>query len=528
MPALSPDEVLRYLNTKGFLSSAEVDLAKSRWNAERDGPLLQWLGREKLLPIDVARDVIELLAENQLEGLEPRLPGLILLKLAGRGGRGTVYRAWQPSLKRVVAVKILSKELAQNREYLQRFLREAKVASKVNHKNVVRAYDINKAGGNIYLVMEYVAGSSVGEILREYGKLNPADALEIAHHVAEAIAYVSQVGLVHRDIKPDNIMLDKKGRVKLCDLGLARPSGATQLTSPMVAQGTPAYMAPEAALSPEIDSQADVYSLGVTLYRMLLGKLPFDHPDPVEILRMHLEEEPRGLDGGDLPGALSELILRMLNKDAKKRPAAKDLPREIVSLEKAIPGLDKSSLWELVEGGEATLPVPGEQSTLSLEPTHELGFVQTQSPPANKPWEVPAANSPSASQRIPTSPLPASRQTPITGIGLGTMALALVLCVVYIVFFTLQPPPENKPDPQIDQLKTENAALKSELEVEKSRQAVVREFMAKAAQKLREEQADDAASAGAKPQRESLDDIMGEINELRASHSAAENPGAGE
>jgi serine/threonine-protein kinase len=528
VPALSPDEVLRYLNAKGFLSSAEIELVKSRWNAERDGPLLHWLGREKLLPGEVARDVIELLAENQLEGLEPRLPGLILLKLAGRGGRGSVYRAWQPSLKRVVAVKIMSKDLAQNREYLQRFLREAKVASKVNHKNVVRAFDINKSGGNIYLVMEYVAGQSVGEILREKGKLRPADALEIARLVAEAIAYVSQVGLVHRDIKPDNIMLDTKGRLKLCDLGLARPSGATQLTSPMVAQGTPAYMAPEAALSPEIDSQADVYSLGVTLYRMLLGKLPFDHSDPVEILRMHLEEEPRGLDGGELPGALSELIRRMLDKDAKKRPAAKDLPREIVSLEKAIPGLDKSSLWELVDGGEATLPVPGEQSTLQLEPTNEMSFVQTQGPSQNKPWDSQPIASPAASQRLAVTPAPTGSAVPITGIGFGTMALALVLCVVYILFYTLQPPPENKPDPQVEILRGENAGLRSDLNAEKEKQPVVREFLAKAALKLREEKADDDAAGNARPPRAKLDEIMAEIAELRTAHSAAEVPGAGD
>ncbi len=528
MPALSPDEVLRYLNSKGFLSSGEIELCKSRWNADRDGPLLQWLGREKLLPGEVAKDVIELLAENQLEGLEPRLPGLILLKLAGRGGRGSVYRAWQPSLKRVVAVKILSKDLAQNREYLQRFLREAKVASKVNHKNVVRAFDINKHGGNIYLVMEYVAGQSVGEILRDKGKLRPADALEIARLVAEAIAYVSQVGLVHRDIKPDNIMLDTKGRLKLCDLGLARPSGATQLTSPMVAQGTPAYMAPEAALSPEIDSQADVYSLGVTLYRMLLGKLPFDHQDPVEILRMHIEEEPRGLDGGELPGALSELIRRMLDKDAKKRPSAKDLPREIVSLEKAIPGLDKSSLWELVDGGEATLPVPGEQSALSLEPTNEMSFVQTQAPASAKPWDSQPIASPSASQRLSVTTAATGRAAPITGIGLGTMALALVLCVVYIVFYTMQPPPENKPDPQVEQLRSENSGLRAELKAERDKQPGVREFLAKAAQKLRDEDADEHAAQGPRPQRASLDEIMAEINELRASHSAAEVPGAGD
>jgi len=296
----------------------------------------------------------------------------------------------------------------------------------------------------------------------------------------------------------------------------------------MVAQGTPAYMAPEAALSPEIDSQADIYSLGVTLYRMLLGKLPFDHNDPVEILRMHIEEEPRGLDGGELPGALSELIRRMLDKDAKKRPMAKDLPREIAALERAIPGLDKSSLWELVDGGEATLPVPGEQSALSLEPTNEMSFVQTQAPASAKPWDSQPIASPSASQRLSVTTAATGRAAPITGIGLGTMALALVLCVVYIVFYTMQPPPENKPDPQVEQLRSENSGLRAELKAERDKQPGVREFLAKAAQKLRDEDADEQAAQGPRPQRASLDEIMAEINELRASHSAAEVPGAGD
>jgi eukaryotic-like serine/threonine-protein kinase len=356
VPVLKPDEILRYLNAKGFLSAAEVELVNSRWSMEKDGPLLQYLGREKLLPDEVVEDLITLIGNNQLEGLEPQLPGLVMLSLIGRGGRGSVYRAWQPSLRRVVAVKVLSKALSDNREYIQRFLREARVASKVQHRNIVRAYDINRKGGNVYMVMEYVSGASVGQILRGKPKLELYHAVEVARLIAEAIAYIGKVGLVHRDIKPDNIMIDRKGRVKLCDLGLARPSGSTNLTAPMVAQGTPAYMSPEAAVSPEIDIQADVYSLGVTLYRMLLGKVPFENKDPVEVLRMHVEVAPRGLDDGELPGALQELVRKMLEKDPARRPASAELPRELAAVQKAIPGLEKHQLWELVPGAS---PRPG-------------------------------------------------------------------------------------------------------------------------------------------------------------------------
>lgn len=325
MPALSPDEVLRYLNAKGFLSSAEVELVKTRWNVERDGPLLQWIGRQKLLPEEVAADIIQLLADNRLEGLEPSLPGLVLLALAGKGGRGSVYRAWQPSLKRVVAVKILSKELAQNREYLQRFLREAKVASKVSHKNIVRAFDINKHGGNVYLVMEYVAGASVGDILRQRGKVEPAHAMEIAQNVAEAIAYVSQVGIVHRDIKPDNIMVTRERVAKLLDLGLAkmRVEGDVGQSKGM-AVGTPNYISPEQAMGrSDIDTRADIYSLGVTLFFVLTGRVPFEGPPEVVMYR-HIHEPPPHPKNfrPDLSDSVCTLMFTMMAKRPEDRPAS--------------------------------------------------------------------------------------------------------------------------------------------------------------------------------------------------------------
>ena len=180
MPVLKPEEILRYLNAKGFLSSAEIELVNSRWSVEKDGPLLQYLGREKLIPTEVVDDLITLIGNSQLEGLEPQLPGLVLLNMIGRGGRGSVYRAWQPSLRRVVAVKILSKALSSNREYIQRFLREARVASKVQHRNIVRAYDINKKGSNVYMVMEYAENGNL------FGMLSRRRALTVEDGVHRA------------------------------------------------------------------------------------------------------------------------------------------------------------------------------------------------------------------------------------------------------------------------------------------------------------------------------------------------------
>lgn len=518
MPVLKPDEILRYLNARGFLSPAEIELVKSRWSMDRDGPLLQYLGREELLPAEVVEDLITLIGNNQLEGLEPQLPGLVLLNMIGRGGRGSVYRAWQPSLRRVVAVKILSKALSNNREYIQRFLREARVASKAQHRNIVRAYDINKKGPSVYMVMEYVSGASVGQILRKHPTLELQHAIEIARLIADAIAYIGKVGLVHRDIKPDNIMIDRKGRVKLCDLGLARPTGSTNLTGPMVAQGTPAYMAPEAAVSPDIDSQADVYSLGVTLYRMVLGKVPFENKDPVEVLRMHVEEQPRGLDGGELPGALQDLIRQMLAKNPKERPDAKQLVKELIALQKTIPNLEKHQLWELVPGGEPTQMTQSEQDSLSLDPTGETArpaMEAGQEPAPYKAWEDPTL-----------APRPAGNQKRVTGIGFGTLGFALFVCVVYILFTALSGPPEPPEDPRVPELEAEIKQLESRAggaEMERQRMATL---MREAAERLKLENEEDLKRKEDEPRSDSTDSVIDEIKSMRESGRTRQLPGA--
>ena len=519
MPVLKPDEILRYLNAKGFLSSAEVELVTSRWSVDKDGPMLQYLGREKLLPSEVVEDLITLIGNNQLEGLEPQLPGLVMLNMIGRGGRGSVYRAWQPSLRRVVAVKVLSKALSQNREYIQRFLREARVASKVQHRNIVRAYDINRKGSSVYMVMEYVSGVSVGQVLRKKPKLETQHAVEIARLISEAVAYIAKIGLVHRDIKPDNIMIDRKGRVKLCDLGLARPAGSTNLTSPMVAQGTPAYMSPEGAVSPEIDTQADVYSLGVTLYRMLLGKVPFENKDPVEVLRMHVEVAPRGLDDGELPGALQDLIRKMLEKKPTDRPPAAELPRDLAAVQKAIPRLEKHQLWEIVPGGEPTAWTGSEGSALSLEPTSETPRdpAEGQAPAKYKPWDDPAL-----------APRPVStRNKGMTGVGLGTLGFALFICILYILFVTLSDP-EVEDDPRVPELEAEVEDLKQRLGTEELDRKRMAALMQEAASRLKLENAEDLARRELEPRRSRPDDVLKEIAEMRETARTSTIPGTGD
>ncbi len=522
MPALNADEQLRFLAARGFLSPGEVELVEGRYHEAKDGPLLHFLAREKLLPPEAARDLTLLIESGRLDGLDPRLPGLVLLAMIGRGGRGSVYRAWQPSLKRLVAVKVLSRELAANREYIQRFLREARVASKVNHKQIVRAFDINKVDGNVYLVMEYVAGQSVGDILRLKGKIAPAPALEIARQAAEAVAYASGVGLVHRDIKPDNIMLDRQGRVKLCDLGLARVAGSTHLTSPLIAQGTPAYMSPEAATSADIDSQADVYSLGATLYRITMGRQPFEHPDPVEVLRMHVEEEVRGLDGGDIPGAMAELIRRMMDKDPKKRPQARALPGEIAALARAIPGLDNPRLWTLVEGGEPPPPAftaPAVVAEQTEQIPDGLARADARAMPVRVATSVRVA--PVTAAAAGPGPAPSSR---LTLVSFSLMSAALLVCLIYIIASGLSAPPPPQ-DPQAETWRKQALENRQRADDAERRRAALAALLDEAGRRLAAEDAHETIRARQKPPRHNVDDVAAGIAALRRMQVQSELPG---
>jgi serine/threonine protein kinase len=507
---LKPSEILRYLIARGFVSAAEAELVTSRWSAERDGPLLQYLGAQKIVPKEVAEDLVTLIGNNQLDGLQPQLQGLILLSVVGKGGRGTVYRAWQTSLKRIVAVKVLSDALSDNREYIQRFLREARVASKVQHRNIVRAFDINRKGNTTYMVMEYVPGVSLGAILRSRPKLGLAEALETGRAVADALGYVSKVGLVHRDIKPDNIMIDRRGRVKLCDLGLARPTGGTNITAPMMAQGTPAYMAPEAALRAEIDAQADVYSLGVTLYRALLGRVPFENHEPVEILRMHIEEQPRGLDGGEMPGVVAELLRRMLEKEPTRRPPAKDLAREFVVLQKSLPGMDRHKLWELVPGGEQGLPEPEEPLTLADD---------SEPAPANSPAPRPVVEPAGVPRPVPA----AKRRT--TGVGVATLGFALFVSIVYILFMTLSGN-ELPDDPRVTRLESRVSELENDLATERAQRLALAAQLRESAERLKQEEALDARRRAANPPRQNPSEVVKEITDMRETGRLSGLPGA--
>ncbi|HOC55290.1 MAG TPA: protein kinase [Verrucomicrobiota bacterium] len=245
-----------------------------------------------------------------LEEIAPHFPQLELLECLGRGGMGVVYKARQPRLNRFVALKILAREKEKDARFAERFTREAQALARLNHPNIVTVYDFGEANGMYYLLMEFVDGMNLRQLLQSR-QLTPEEALTIVPPICEALQYAHQHGIIHRDIKPENILMDNQGRVKIADFGIAKllvPGGrAEPLTAEQQAVGTPHYMAPEQVERPAtVDHRADIFSLGVVLYEMLTGELPLGKFAPPS-KKVHVDVR------------LDEVVLHALEKEPERR-----------------------------------------------------------------------------------------------------------------------------------------------------------------------------------------------------------------
>jgi tRNA A-37 threonylcarbamoyl transferase component Bud32 len=213
-----------------------------------------------------------------LDEIQACFPNFEIVDVLGQGGMGVVYKARQPQLDRFVAIKILPDEAGADPAFAERFSREAKTLAKLNHPNIVAVYDFGQVGGHFFLTMEFVDGMTLRQ-LESSKKLSPQEALAITPKICDALQYAHEEGVVHRDIKPGNILIDRKGRLKIADFGLAKLLGQESrdlsLTGDQAVMGTPHYMAPEQMTSSKtVDHRADIYSLGVVIYEMLTGELP--------------------------------------------------------------------------------------------------------------------------------------------------------------------------------------------------------------------------------------------------------------
>lgn len=272
-------------------------------------------------------------ADEDIEGFDrpdqtmlvdvPKQLGIYTLsRLLGRGGMGEVWLGFDTKLERNVAVKLMRRELLTNEEAVKRFYREARAVARLNHPNIVQAYSIGEEQSLIYYVMEMVEGETVTERLKRLGPLPLDDAMNIMLQTINGLDFAHVCGVVHRDIKPSNIMLTNEFRVKIADFGLAKLlEGDTQMTASGVAMGSPNYMSPEQARGEEADHRSDIYALGITLYQMLTGELPFTAPTPITVLLRQIQDqlpEPEQLRGL-AEGRLLEAIKKMTAKSPEDR-----------------------------------------------------------------------------------------------------------------------------------------------------------------------------------------------------------------
>jgi serine/threonine protein kinase len=243
-----------------------------------------------------------------------------ILEEIGRGGMAVVYRAWQPSLQRHIALKVLPEYFRHDPDLLARFQREARAAAQLEHPNIVHIYDTGIADGLPYIAMEYLQGGSLQERLAQ-GTLPPAEAVGLLEQIGGALDHAHARGLIHRDVKPANILFTADGRPKVADFGIARATEGTRLTRTGMVMGTPEYMAPEQAEGGTVDHRADLYALGVILYQMLTGQAPFHGTTPHATLHAVIYEPPpppRQLNPS-LSQAVESVILRALAKRPEER-----------------------------------------------------------------------------------------------------------------------------------------------------------------------------------------------------------------
>ncbi|MFE6972195.1 protein kinase [Streptomyces sp. NPDC057682] len=344
-----------------------------------------------------------------------------LRDLLGEGGMASVYLAYDTALDRQVAIKTLHTELGREQSFRERFRREAQAVAKLQHTNIVSVFDTgeDELGGALmpYIVMEYVEGQPLGSVLQAdiaaYGAMPADKALKVTADVLAALDTSHEMGLVHRDIKPGNVMVTKRGVVKVMDFGIARAmqSGVTSMTQTGMVVGTPQYLSPEQALGRGVDARSDLYSVGIMLFQLLTGRIPFDADSPLAIAYAHVQEEPVAPStiNRSLTPAMDALVARALKKNPNERfPSAAAMQDEIA---RVLSASGQTGAPVIVNGGGAPANSGSGVGSAVFPPVD-------QSTPAPQHVQTPYQPGPYASQQQPGpygAPTPAPTPAPSYG-----------------------------------------------------------------------------------------------------------------
>jgi beta-lactam-binding protein with PASTA domain/predicted Ser/Thr protein kinase len=285
-----------------------------------------------------------------------------IVRKLGAGGMADVYLAEDQELGRRVAIKILNGRHANDDQFIERFRREAKNAAALNHPNIVSIYDRGEAEDTYYIAMEYLDGRTLKELVVTRGKAPVNVAIEYTRQILSALRFAHRHGIVHRDIKPHNVLVDGDGRVKVTDFGIAR-AGTSQMTETGSIVGTAQYLSPEQARGGEVDQRSDLYSLGVVLYELLTGKTPFEGDTPVEIAMKHLSNPPKPPSElrRDIPAELDKVVLRALAKDPEDRyQSADEMDADLERVSRGAPVAAATAATQVLR---RPVPAPAAEST---------------------------------------------------------------------------------------------------------------------------------------------------------------------
>jgi serine/threonine-protein kinase len=354
-----------------------------------------------------------------------------IVEVLGRGGMAEVYKAYQESLDRHVAIKLMHAFLADEEDFLSRFQREARAMAALSHTNIVSVYDFDVQNGTYYIVMEYVSGGTLKQTLEGMAALGErlplSNTVQIILEIADALAYAHSRGMVHRDIKPANIMINDDGRAVLTDFGIAKILSGPSFTATGAMIGTPAYMSPEQGLGQPGDERSDIYALGVLFFQMATGRLPYDADTPLAVILKHVNEpipEPTIIDAR-VPEAIHKVILKSMAKDPKERyqsanAMANDLRAAVRVSNLALGGVIPAELLQ-------EKPTPPPMRTLPASPS---GMAETMLPaPAGADLTRVGAASRIDQTDIATPPAPPRKQSRVPFIVAGIVILFIIAAV---------------------------------------------------------------------------------------------------